>query len=86
MIKNINLAYYKKEEWDIFLDLIDDQEVMHDTWEEWNKAYQKTKKDLIKEGFDVTDCVVDIDELKDYCLLQGVRIDGKARSQFVSNK
>ena len=86
MVKNINLAYYKQEDWNRFLALIDDRENMHDTWKEWNKAYQKMKKNLVKDGFQVNDYIVDLDELRDYCYLQGIRIDGKARSQFVSGR
>ena len=86
MIPAINLAYYKKKDWIRLLESIDDKESMHETWEEWHNAYLKTKKDLISQGFNVKDFIVDIDELQYYCKMRGIKNDGKARSQFVTNR
>jgi hypothetical protein len=82
----IKLAYYREEDWKRFIDVIDDRETMFDTWDEWYKSFLNAKHGLMKEGFEVIRIVVDIDELIDYCRSQGVRNDGKARSQFVANK
>ena len=81
----VNLAYYRKKDWSKFLDLIDDRESMHDTWKEWHKSYLMAKRGLTSQGLIVNDFVVDLDELKRYCLTKGLRNDGKARSQFVSD-
>ena len=86
MIKPVKLAYYNKNDWKNFLNLIHDRDRMHSTWKEWNKAYLKTKENLISQGFLVREIIVDLDELKNYCLMRGIKIDGKARSQFVSTK
>ncbi len=59
---------------------------MHDTWHDWNKAFDKTKRDLINQGFEVIDIVVDLDELTEYCKLRGIKNDGSALSQFVQAK
>ena len=82
----VNLAYYEKRDWKRFLESIDDRDSMHDTWKEWNKAYLKTKKEMISQGFVVKDFVVDINELINYCKIRGIKNDGKARSQFVTNR
>ena len=86
MLKPVNLAFYNKKDWKNFLNLIDDRDSMHATWKEWNKAYLKTKETLLSQGFLVREIVVDLDELQNYCLMRGIKIDGKARSQFVSTK
>jgi len=86
MIKTINLAYYQEQDWERFLEIIDDRNKMHDTWQAWNKAYLKLKKELTLQGFIVKKTVVDLDELQNYCSLRGIKNDGKARSQFVSNR
>ena len=49
------------------------------------KLIKKQKKDLISQGFVVNDFVVNIDELISYCKINGIKNDGKARSQFVQN-
>jgi hypothetical protein len=86
MIPSINLAYYKESDWKRFLESIDDKESMHDTWKDWHNAFLKTKKGFISQGFIVNDIVVEIDKLQDYCIMRGIKNDGKARSQFVANK
>jgi len=86
MKPSINLAYYKEEDWERFLESIDDKENMHDTWKDWHNVFLRIKKDLISHGFIVNDFVVEIDELQDYCKMRGIKNDGEARSQFVANK
>ncbi|WP_417201480.1 hypothetical protein [Bizionia sp.] len=65
--------------------MIDDKDSMHDSWEDWHKSFLRTKQILISKGFIVNDFIVDLDKLKIYCSNKGLKIDGKARSQFVSN-
>jgi len=66
--------------------MIDDRESMHDTWDDWHKDFEKTKKYLVIKKFLVVDVIVDLDELADYCKQRGIKNDGKARSQFVQAK
>ena len=80
------MAYYRKEDWERFLHMIDDKKRMHNTWEEWLKAFEKAKQQLEKEGFSVKPVIVDIDELNHYCKVRGIKNDGKARSTFILNK
>ena len=82
----IKLAYYRKKDWKRFVKIIDDRERMHDTWYDWHKDFEKTKRNFTNQGFEVVDIVVDLDELKEYCKLRGIKNDGKARSQFVQAK
>lgn len=82
----IKLAYYRKEDWKRFIKMIDDPEKMHSTWHDWHKDFQKTKNHFISLGFDVTDVLIDIEELANYCKLKGIKNDGSARSQFAQEK
>jgi hypothetical protein len=66
--------------------MIDDRQSMHDNWNDWHKAFLKTKSDLISQGFEVTDIEIDLNKLTNYCKLRGIKNDGKARSQFVQTK
>ena len=81
---NFNIAYIRKKDWKDFLEMIDDRETMFDTWEEWNEAYVKAKHNISSQGFIVNDFQVDLKKLKAYCEKQGIKIDGKARSEFAS--
>ncbi|QXP60860.1 hypothetical protein [Olleya sp. HaHaR_3_96] len=81
----LNLAYYRRKDWKKFLKMIDDKDAMHDSWNDWHKSFLKTKHGLISKGFIVNDFIVDLDKLKIYCSNRNLKIDGKARSQFVTN-
>jgi hypothetical protein len=82
----LKMAYYRKQDWKRFIRSIDDRETMHDTWKDWHTSFLKTKSEFIKQGFVVKEIEVDIDELVEYCKMRGIKNDGKARSQFVSDK
>jgi hypothetical protein len=81
----VNMAYYRKKDWKKFLKIIDDRNGMYEFWEDWHKSYSDAKRSLTSKGMIVNDYVVDLDKLKTYCKIRGLKIDGKARSQFVSN-
>lgn len=80
----INLAFYRNKDWKKFLSIIDDRDSMFDTWKEWHKSYLSTKKELLDNGFKVNDVEVDLAKLDKYCQENGLKNNGKTRSQFVS--
>lgn len=82
----LKIAYYKKEDWNRLLLIIDDKESMHDSWNEWHLAYSKTKNELIAKGFQVVDVEINLDELVNYCEAKGAKNTGKTRSQFVQER
>lgn len=79
----IKLAYYRKKDWKRFIEIIDDRESVHDTWNEWHQAFIKAKSNLVLQGFDVIDVEINLNALINYCEMKGIKNDGKARSQFV---
>ena len=81
--KHVNVAYYKKEDWNRFIRSIDDRESMDTTLEEWHRNFLKSKTSLAIMGFQVKEVHVDIDKLARYCRKKGIKNDGRARSQFV---
>lgn len=82
----VNLAFYRKKDWRKFLSMIDDRESMFDTWKEWHNSYLRTKKELSTNGLKVNDVQVDLKELDHYCRENGLKNNGRTRSQFVSSK
>jgi len=82
----IKLAYYRKKDWKRFVKIIADRESMHDTWHDWHKDFEKTKRDLTNQGFDVIDIVVDLDELTEYCRLRGIKNEWKSSFSVCSDK
>jgi len=83
---NVKVAYYRKKDWKRFLRTIDDRESMHNSWIEWHQGFLKLKEDLTAQGFRVFEVEVDVDELVAYCKKNRIKNDGKARSEFVTQK
>jgi len=46
-----------------FIKIINDRESMHNTWNQWHKAFLKTKKDFILQEFEVINIEIDLNEL-----------------------
>jgi hypothetical protein len=86
MIRILNIAYYREEDWSRFIDSIDDRDKMHETWHDWHESYLKARNGLKAQGFKVRKIIVDIDELRQYCIDKGIKNNGQARSMFVSQK
>jgi len=84
MLTKVKLAYYREKEWNRFLDLIDDRESQYENWEDWHKAFLKTKMELISQGLHVVDFIVDIDKLQNFCNERGIKNNGKTRSEFTA--
>jgi len=80
----VNLAYYDKQDWKRFLEIIDDREKQHDNWENWFRDFIKMKNELLTKGYTVNEVHVNLDELINYCKKSQIKIDGKARSSFVA--
>lgn len=82
---SLNLAYYRKSDWSKLIEMIDDPEKMHDTWEEWYQDFLRVEKQLKSLGFSPNRITVDLDKLKKFCLQKRIKIDGNARSSYVSS-
>ena len=85
-MKVFNLAYIRQKDWNRFLSMIDDREGMFDTWKEWHASYQNAKKMFLDYGHEVNDVVIDLAKLNKYCQENGLKNNGKTRSQYVSEK
>ena len=81
---NVNMAFYRKEDWMRFTRLAIDKESLHDNWEEWHEAFLKTKLHMVKQGFFVNEIVIDLDKLLKYCTSNKLPNNSKTRSEFVA--
>lgn len=83
-MKQFNLAYYRREDWPRFLEMISDPERMHEKWEDWEKELKKAEKRFRKEGLETKKVIINLDDLKAYCDRKGIAIDGSARSRYAA--
>ncbi len=84
MITELNFAVYKKEDWQKFLEIADDRQNLHDTWEEWYAEFSERKLMFVRQGYLVRDITIDLDDLIKYCKKHNVKNDGKTRSIYVN--
>lgn len=84
MTPEIKLAYYRKSDWDKLMKSIVDRYSMHDSWEEWNEEYKRTKKRLKSLGFTLHDMAINIDNLNLYCIEKKLNNEARTRSQYAS--
>lgn len=43
-MSEVNIAYYRKENWKRLLDTADDREILEDTWDEWHEVFYVIKR------------------------------------------
>jgi len=85
--KNIvGIAIYSMEDWERLRKISDDKGQLEDTWLEWIYSFRRFEDDLRQRGIEYEDILIDLDELIEYCRIQGLRINSESRSRFTANK
>ena len=77
------IAYYRKEDWQYFLEIIDDRDKVDDTWEEWFLSFSKLKSALESEGLVVIPITINLKRLKRYCTKKNIKNIGATRAKYV---
>ena len=81
---DIVIAWYKKDEYDKLLRVIDDKDSMPLNYDDWLEIATAAMENLRKEGHNVKKVVVNIDELVDWCNVMKKENIAKNRALFVS--
>jgi hypothetical protein len=84
--KNLGVAWYRPEQWQRLRELSADPEVLENTHEEWFHMAEEKMGELLKAGIEVWKIPVDVEELRGWCEMQGIPLDGYARAKFVAQK
>jgi NhaA family Na+:H+ antiporter len=82
----VGVVWYRPEQWARMREVVADPERLEATYEQWLKVASKAFKDLSNLGLQVLKVEVDADEFVLWCKLNGLPLDGAARSQFVTEK
>lgn len=82
----INLAYFREEDWELLRSISEDKHKMRQDWKDWLSDYEKARRKLVNVGFDVVDIIVDINELIQFCITNGIPNNSGARSRFAASK
>lgn len=79
------IAWYSKQEWEKLKSVVDDPSSLDDTYSDWRKQANSALADIRNGGQEVMKISVKIDDLLEWCAEQGLKPDGKARSQYAAH-
>jgi hypothetical protein len=80
------VAWYTSSEWARVKATAVDRERFEASFEEWSAMAEKALSDLRKSGVTAQKCLIDADELRNWCAEKGVENDASSRARFVSEK
>jgi hypothetical protein len=82
----IGVAWYREHDWPRVKSEFPDAADLHDTHEQWRRETESAINQLTALGYIVTPVTIDIDEFIGWCMVRGRKRDGKARSEYVTEK
>ena len=82
----VGIAWYKRDQWQLLLDVSVDRDELEATYAEWKKDAEKAVEQLRQGGLDVVKVNVRIEELLDWCQSQNLPVNATARSKFAAHK
>ena len=82
----MGIAWYRPDQWNLFLEKAADREELEDTFEEWKAIAEESIQTLEAEGILVQKIDVDINELMIWCQKKGYQNNSKARSEYATEK
>lgn len=78
------MTWFQPEEWQKLKEVVDDPTTLDDTYEDWKRGAEQAIKDFRENGQSVQKISVKIDKLLEWCEAEGLKPDGKARSQYAA--
>jgi len=79
------MTWFQPEEWQKLKEIVDDPTTLDDSYEEWRKGAEQSIRKFRENGQIVQKIAVKIDNLLAWCNTQGLKPDGKARSQYAAH-
>ena len=80
----ISIAWYRAEQWERWLRVVDDRDNFEDTFEEWEANATAQLATLRGQGLRVQKILLDVDEVQRWCLMQKRPLNAEARSEFAA--
>ncbi|PKA14344.1 hypothetical protein [Leptospira haakeii] len=80
------IPYYKREQWTLIKDKMEDKDVLHPTWDEWRIDAENYLDTLASENKLYLRIEFDVNQFIDYCKDKNLPLVGRSRIQFISAK
>jgi len=85
-LQNVDVAWYRKDQWSRLLEIAGDREKLEDSYEDWVKIAEKTMREMEVLGLSLVNGDVDVEELLMWCQKRKIPVNGAARARFTSAK
>lgn len=79
------VTYYKKDEWEIIKNTLEDADKLHSTWEEWRIATENYIEHLNSEKIQCRRMIFNINSFKEYCEKNKLPLIGRSRISYSSD-
>ncbi len=80
--RNIALAWYRQDQWQLILDYSTDSDKLANTYQEWLEHAEETVNEMGKDGINIVKVDINIEEMKKWCKRHKKPIDGHTRSEY----
>jgi hypothetical protein len=80
--RNIALAWYRQDQWQLLLDHSTDSDKLEHTYQEWLEHAEEKVNDMDTDGINVIKVGINIEEMKQWCERHKKPIDGHTRSEY----
>jgi hypothetical protein len=80
--RNLALAWYRQDQWQLLLDYSTDSDRLERTYQEWLEHAEKKVNEMGKEGINVVKIDINIEVMKKWCERHDKPIDGYTRSEY----
>lgn len=78
------IAFYRKEQWELFRSTADDADDLEGTYEEWLKSVEELEMKLTAEGYATEKVDIDVNDLIQWCRMNGKDNTSKTRSEYTA--
>jgi hypothetical protein len=78
------MTWFQPEEWQKLKEVVDDPTTLDDSYVDWKKGADQAIRDFRENGQIVQKISVKIDKLLVWCDTQGLKPNGKVRSQYAA--
>ncbi len=80
--RNIALAWYRQDQWQLILDYSTDSDKLANTYQEWLEHAEERVNEMGKDGINIVKVDINIEEMKKWCKRHNKQIDGKTRGEY----
>jgi hypothetical protein len=83
-VRAVGIPWYRREDYAGVLAMMEDADVLPDTWEDWFKIAKNIRDQKRREGFIVEQVTIDPSNFKSWCTARGLHVNAEARMAFAN--